>query len=225
MPNWCYNHITIYSENRKDVVKLTEFLQKTADENPVENGFGGGWLGNLLYNIGLDWKSIRCRGHIIEDPDPELIPIEPISCDYGDIYDISIQTETAWSPHIEFWETFLEEFNKKNLTDLEFVDVSEEPGEPIYINTDVKHVFYEEKYHFYASFNGEKEELYEEYYTSYTDLIEGINKWLSNNDLDIRAYINEDIKDIEKRIGCWLNDKVDWSEFSIDEYEEVDICQ
>lgn len=67
MPNWCSNETICFSTDKSDVEKLIKKITKGIQENPIPNGFGPNWLGNLAYIIGLDYNKIYCRGELLED--------------------------------------------------------------------------------------------------------------------------------------------------------------
>ena len=122
MPNWCNTTITFHGKNAK---KLNDLITKWTEESLSDVAFGSRWLGNCLVNSGiLEFKDaafgeIRCRGSI----------------EYYDLTDdeeLTVVTETAWSPMLKMWDII----NKKLNLNLEIIYTAEEPGLEVYMTND-----------------------------------------------------------------------------------------
>lgn len=122
MPNWCYSSVTIHSE-KADV--LEKELKEALSKNPAKAEFGNSWLGNLLLHLGHKTEDVRkenvarCRG----------------SVDWWDRLakdEISLQTESAWVPHLECVEMFAKHYD----LDAEVIYTADEPNKDIYWTND-----------------------------------------------------------------------------------------
>ena len=122
MPNWCFTSIIFHGE-KEEIEKLRSNIDEWTKENLKPNGFGPGWLGNILCGAGLrdrinvSENRIRCRGSLI---------------DLGKIYDdergnsaFHIQTETAWAPMVKMWDEIFKVMGYKSIN---FSFISEEEG-------------------------------------------------------------------------------------------------
>lgn len=124
MPNWCSTTITIRTESPETAKNLMKLLEKATSKNHMENGFGHGWLGNVV--LGLDLGTVdtgtgsdlRCRGCITYLD----------AC--GD--DLIIDTETAWTPMLRMWRVFLERY----AGEAEMIFTATEPGCAIFVSND-----------------------------------------------------------------------------------------
>jgi len=130
MPNWCYTNISFNSENKNDLEKLYNFIEKaTSNKSKYADvsDFGSNWLGNILLECDLmtlddvknDKVPCRCRGSII----------------YVDITEdqVIVDTETAWVPMMQVWQRVVE---KLNLDDVDIIYTAEEPGCELYLTND-----------------------------------------------------------------------------------------
>ena len=96
MPNWCYMQITINGDGTKELDKVYNSIPEVST---VENGFGKGWLGDLVIALGKDYTEVRCRGKI-ED------------YYYSDENkQIRIECYHAWYPCYELMKLIKEKFN------------------------------------------------------------------------------------------------------------------
>jgi hypothetical protein len=122
MPNWCINNI-LFSGDRQNVAKLYEDWD-TAIKTIAEGD--DGWLGRLLIYKGIDPAKIYCRGFAdcLELQDNGLFVI----------------TSDAWLPMFVFYDYVAD------LYGLQYVLMAEEPGNGIYINTDIEGRFFPERY-------------------------------------------------------------------------------
>ena len=124
MPNWCYTNITINHESEAEVEKLEKLIEEWTSKDYMPNGFGHKWLGNVVLGSGVGTvdtdkaTDLRCRGTI---------------CDYyRNGSELTINTETAWSPMMQMWVKILEKY----LPGAELVYTAEEPGNGVWCTND-----------------------------------------------------------------------------------------
>ncbi len=125
MPNWCYSRVIICSD-AKNIDLLSREMDAALSTNPVGADFGNEWLGNLLLHIGMDQKEVcegpvRCRGSVIRR--------ERIADD-----ELLIETESAWSPHIECIHRFVMNFLPEDAFQLSYS--AEEPNCAVFVTND-----------------------------------------------------------------------------------------
>lgn len=124
MPNWCSTRITINHYDENELKNLEALINVCMEKNYMENGFGLGWLGNIVGNSGIGTidtgkeTDLRCRGWL----------------SYMELYDnqLTIDTETAWIPMLEMWIKLL----NKYLPDAELIYQADEPGCGIHCTND-----------------------------------------------------------------------------------------
>ena len=139
MPNWCYNCEKIVGP-KKEIMLLFDNLEKWTSKNFCDNGFGTGWLGNIVGFAGLKRSDedaengYRCRGSVIDGFD--------IEDEDDDDACISYTTETAWGPMPDMWYALLEKYAPH----CNYYYSSEEPGMGVYYSNDVKHRFFDEEF-------------------------------------------------------------------------------
>lgn len=135
MPNWCYTGYVFYGDENA-VKKLGKDIKKFTSKNYMENGFGTNWLGNVVLGYGFPYEEcdFTFRGAIIDFEE-----------NGGVLY---VTTETAWAPMTEMWDAIFEKhFKSENgETSIHYVFIAEEPGNEVYINTDIKGEFFPERY-------------------------------------------------------------------------------
>lgn len=136
MPNWCFTHITFYSENKANVVDLrSKLMQYTAV--PCNGCKDAAWLGNILlsaeigtYDEILADKYGYCRGWVDDIGDVEQ------SDGY---YSFWATVQDAWAPHTEPFYHLLE---KLYANEVKMAYVGEEPGCEVYVKYDPDNLFY-----------------------------------------------------------------------------------
>lgn len=190
MPNWCSNSFAIYGDAFA-VLRLKMILDDAVKEEPQmfkshASDFGTGWHGNLLLAAGYSEKDVMerddlpCRGSIL---DVEYFEDGP----YGPY--IRIQTETAWGPNPEMWDTLIaDKFDGQ----LQYVYIAEECGCEIYTNTDEEGEIFPDRYYVEVSEDGD--EFESEYFTNQADAKAWLESWVGHefeswDDLD--AHIGE----------------------------------
>lgn len=124
MPNWCETNVYIKHEDSNAIKYLCGKLEEWTNKNYMENGFGHKWLGNVVLGaevgtVDTDPKTdLWCRGRI-----------EDISCNDNEI---SIYTDTAWSPILGLWIKVVEKY----IPGAELTYVACEPGCEVYFTDD-----------------------------------------------------------------------------------------
>ena len=138
MANWCSTIVTIKA-CEESIERLAEEFRTAMSSNPADAGFGNEWLGNLLLRIGFTKEEachgdIRCRGSI-----------EDITASDNEI---TLETESAWAPHLQCIALFVEHYaqdatieyeavetmndlvwtNKEELVGMYYVDMDNESG-------------------------------------------------------------------------------------------------
>ena len=182
MPNWTYDQWRFTGEPVEltklyiNLVRATggfggltekereyETTVKDADgkEHVVKRSVRDDWFGNMLLASGysmkdIDSRGLSCRGSIIS-----------VSQDDNGV---SMSTECAWNPFYETVSTMIEEC----YPNINMVMLSEEPGMGIFINTDIEHTYFAEKYYFYYS--DDKDDCIEEYLKSDEGLLEKLEE-------------------------------------------------
>lgn len=122
MPNWC--HVTaLVTGDKEQVGKLDAELERilSSRKPKVESDFGTGWLGNVLEEHGIDYRSIHCRGSVTN--------VSP----HGDD-GIVIEAETDWS-EASLTNT-LETLFESRYDKLRVLWYAEEPGCEYYCSND-----------------------------------------------------------------------------------------
>lgn len=128
MPNWCFSDVEIIS-SKENIDILEGHFKKALSSNPLEADFGNNWLGNLLYYIGLPEEQVihgspRCRGSILY-----------FNRDTDNDETIRLQTESAWSPHLQCIKMFVDHF--VNEDDVDIFYTAEESGCGLYYTNDL----------------------------------------------------------------------------------------
>lgn len=176
MPNWCYNDIKFYSDDKSKMEYFHRFLEKWLFNHTIFPKASPNWYGKALYGAG-----------IISDKDQEVgFPCRGFADDITDVDKIkeksyfSLTTHTAWSPMNQIW---CEVLNSLNLRDVKFAVFSEEPGMEIYEIYDPDDLFFSEKEVYVDAYGSEDiEELME--YRSKSELIPELQKLLNTEESD-----------------------------------------
>jgi hypothetical protein len=133
MPNWCFSKYAFYTNNedKGELIRLynnlSDIMQKPSE---IKNDFEPGWLGKVAIKHGFDWEKISCRGSITHLDDYET----------GDSF-FTLETETAWTPTDALWEAIIVQYEG-----VSYVYIAEEPGNEIFINTDIDGIYFQGKY-------------------------------------------------------------------------------
>lgn len=157
MPNWCYSHITIYSQNKDAVTDLHNKIDNWLNSPtlmPDAWAEESTWLGNMLLHADfpaedvINPKKIRCRGYIESAPD-DIYELNGYTC-------FSFTTETAWAAMIEMWYKLLEKLYPNE--DIRIAYSANEPNMAEYYKWDPENLFYpNEDYYLDFSIDGIKD--------------------------------------------------------------------
>jgi len=190
MANWCGTSIAFYSRDRQ---MLTDFHDKIATITAEDS-----WLGNVLKFYGFDPEDYSCRSSIYY--------ISDVSQDADKIWYFILDQEDAWSPHTAPWDAILSVVNG----DIEFVYKSEEPGQNIFVNSDIEGWYFKEHYVIDASILDTEDTIYTRTESETISLCRFILKDRSINSIHQARTIASRL--IKQEKGEWFN---------IGEFEEV----
>ena len=169
MPNWCSNEEVIEGPVN-EIKSLYGKLNKWTSQNYVENGFGKGWLGNIVIGSGLKIidddpeNGVHCRGSVEESYH---------TCDgktttgffiLEDENTIRFHSMTAWGPMPEMWLRILE----NHAPNCNYYFMSEEPGMELYLSNDVDHLFFNDEFYVDVTYFNE-DKVPEKYVDIFTD--------------------------------------------------------
>ena len=129
--NECYNCTVVFSRKYQDVRNFVRFLNANKDNS----------LSSYLHYAGVDNSDLECKGFLCLSK-PQLGDIHS----YNDGYFVRFSTVKYSSSDNLIWKKILEKLNNDKELSLDCVTISEEPGMEYYVNTDTKHVFFEEMY-------------------------------------------------------------------------------
>lgn len=127
MPNWCFTQMIFHGE-KKEIEDFHNKIEEWTSKNYEANGFGTGWLGNVLHGAGLgdrvdsETNRLRCRGDI-------TFIGEIDTYDDGGETTFNLDTETAWGPMTVMWSEVINIMGYKTIG---FSYCAEEPGCEIY---------------------------------------------------------------------------------------------
>lgn len=137
MPNWCSNSAVVYGKNKTEIETFAR-KYKQAYEQSQTNQHWGTYELFIVHGYDdqytLSDKSDYIRGHLYEP--------EPIQQLRDGTYYFSFFFETAWGPMVDGLNRILNE----RYTSLKSVILAEECGNGVFINTDINHIFFDEKY-------------------------------------------------------------------------------
>ena len=181
MANWCYSSYCIEGDN-EEVRSLYRRMKRLQDRRKslVENDFGKTWLGNLVTDLGSDWKEVYCRG---------------TWSDLG--YEKGIlrfNTETAYSPM-----NAVMKLAKSKYPSLRIYYSAEEDGWGMYVTNDAEGKHYPDRYFVESEWG-------REYFSTMTNVcvyVSGLIKKEVRDEKELRAAIeewNENVEDIDENI-------------------------
>lgn len=152
MPNWCYTDYYFYTDSEKgkeQLIELYQTIEKSISNKKrlLNSDFGDTWLGNVIrefcpQNLRLTEDSVFCifnqehinfRGSITYLAEPD---------EYEETA-FRLQTETAWAPMNEMWDMILQACG---FDEIKYVYEAEEPGNGVYINSDIEGRFFADRY-------------------------------------------------------------------------------
>lgn len=171
MPNWSNTSIMFFSKNKEQLEKLIEDIRdcprvyheeleegfnKLKEDGPGFKPFGDDWFGTLLYKLGMITKEqiyedkipnhLSCRSRFLnEDYWEDEVVADATANPYLDDemgWHFMIMSEDAWQPYVDTWDQILME----HYPDVQFVYVSEEPGNGYYCNSDEDRYYFTENY-------------------------------------------------------------------------------
>lgn len=182
MANYCSNTIVFYSKDRMKLAVLLRKINAACDSR--QSGFF-----SLLVLHGYSKKEIS---GIIDGRD------SIISCDSrltkdqdGDTFSFGVDTETAWSPHVEVFRKILAD---KYENAVRMVYRSEEPGFGIYINSDTEGKYITDRYMVDCCHFGE---YHMEYFDTFAEAVE----WIQNEYTEVGFSSHDTESDIENKIN------------------------
>lgn len=158
MPNWCYSTYIFYADSETGKNQLAEFYQrfvKSISADKLTSDFGREWLGNIIDEFCPQFMSVGAESTTCTFEGQDISfrgSIEDIETTLDDATQgiFEFRTETAWGPMTEMWDMIL---SVCQYTDIKYVYLAEESNDVIYINTDIEHRFFEEKYHLDFTFS------------------------------------------------------------------------
>jgi len=167
-PNWCYCNFGVYGGTKKEMKDFLEYMEKkidkqflidqeinyykeqaasdpkkpftAADEAKIRAGqyssmivfaFNDNYTYDEFEEMGNGGMTLRASLESIEDYTDDTVTPH-----------VNIMFESAWSPCEEFFEKFLAD----NFPNLKMVMIAEEPGNEVYVNTDVEGIIFTDRY-------------------------------------------------------------------------------
>lgn len=211
MPYWCFNREYIWGP-KKEIQDLTQKLENWTRKNYEENGFGTGWLGNIvgfaelkrIDEIPEKEGGLRCRGNLVE-----LEPNKFFETTYeDDTGEIKFESETAWEPVPELWYAVL----KKHAPHCKYYYQSQENQMDILESNDVKHIYFDEEFYVENIYEhpekvNEKvkkhfpESMGLDYSFDTAEITEALQEILETKETDVKKLLNEFEKNRDKLMG------------------------
>ena len=209
MAEYCLNHIKFYSTDEEKIKRLCSELNKNLDHY---------CLYIIIKNMGYDYLKkvvVDCRD-TIEKMDKE---VETKIVNGKTLYYFEVCTESAWTPNMQMFKELIKEEPYKGI---KMVYLSEEETDDIYVNTDVKGLFYDQRYCVRMYYQDVDDYLF------YDDVASIVKRAIADFP---NAGIREDdtIKNIRRKIEPFLTDdesytiieyEKEWYEPSLDEFIE-----
>ena len=190
MPNWCFTQMIFHGE-KEEIKDLHSKIEEWTSKNYRENGFGHGWLGNVLHGAGFGDRidsganQLRCRGDITYLGEVDTF-------EESDEATFNLDTETAWAPMCLMWSEVIDSLDYKTVG---FSYCAEEPGLEIYETYDPYGDF-SDKYYIDIYICGEDEQnkaLMEIFdtreYCDDDDLRDALQKLLKTDENDMKTLI------------------------------------
>ncbi len=202
MANYCSNSIRFFS---KDRAKLAVFLRKVS---AVCNSRSSGY-GDLMVLHGYNARQVA---GVIDKRDMLTHCDTKLTVD-GDTYSFRVDTETAWSPHMDAFRKMLRE---KYGNAIHMVYQSEEPGTGVFINTDTAGKYFPERFIIDCCHNGEYSK---EYFCTLEEAVE----WIEGAIGDFGYSLFDTAETVERKVQDILPDD-GFSFFSFHEYSMEDGC-
>ena len=211
MPYWCFNREYIWGP-KKEIQDLTQKLENWTRKNYEENGFGTGWLGNIvgfaelkrIDEIPEKEGGLRCRGNLVE-----LEPNKFFETTYeDDTGEIKFESETAWEPMPELWYAVL----KKHAPHCKYYYQSQENQMGILESNDVEHIYFDEEFYVENIYehpekvneNVKKhfpESMGFDYSFEESEITEALQEILGTKETDVKILLNKFEKNRDKLMG------------------------
>lgn len=155
MPNWCADHAAFTSNRSNDLSSLFNLRQDLEQALETIQEGDDDWIGRLLRYKGANPADIYCRGFVQDFSNEKEIESKGI---------FTLDLDSAWEPSFEVYEWIAKTY------DLDYVLIAEEPGQEIFINTDVEGKIFNERYYIY------NDDLDCYYFTSLEEVVEALNE-------------------------------------------------
>lgn len=203
MPNWCYTHYT-FDGNTSDVVDFYHKLDEWTSEEHIKNGFGYGWLGNVVSKAGFgkfmapncpDKLRMRCRGSVTDIS--EVNRIDENSSSFG------VWVESAWYATPKIFFAIIDKYHY----DISVAYQVEEGGNEIYQIYDPDNLgcYDDESLYLDLCVDMNDEDLEE--YPVLKELLDGGTYWNSGAFLEyIKQYGFESVEDFNEYFYQNLSD-------------------
>ncbi|MBO7715866.1 MAG: hypothetical protein J6S85_20045 [Methanobrevibacter sp.] len=198
MPNWCNTSITINHENKEELKKMFDKVQKWLETDILNHGFRARtWLGNILGNSGLaDW--IEDEGFVTPSGEKIRARSSVEMLEYNEVEGIRIFQEDAWSPMLRVWQLIFDEF----LPESQIIYTAEESGNILYLTNDPD---YEGKYCIDICDAPEKFQDIEPLFDAdEDDVIEILQSVLETEETDIEKLLTE-LTNADDIDWLWIN--------------------
>ena len=179
MANYCSNSIVFYSRDR---AKLSVFLRKMS---AAYNARGSHFY-NLMVLHGYgnrEISSVIDKRDFFTSCDTKL-SVKDDTCSF------SMDTETAWAPHMEVFRKVLQERYGNRIR---LVYMAEECGCGIYVNSDTEGKYFPQRYMVDCCHAGE---FHKEYFDTYEDAID----WIQGEYRDFGFSLFDTVEDVERKV-------------------------
>lgn len=181
MANDCFNGIVFYGKDSVVLQKLRCQIERCISSS-ARNSFP--YLFKLNGYTEEEIKKICDRRDQFYSCDPE------ISCD-GSTYYFQVDTVTAWTPHMEVFETLLQRTYRNRI---QFVYIAEESGCGVYENSDRNGTYFKIRYKVSCCHKGI---YYDKYFEDYGTMLE----WVQNEYDGVDMSDSRTTLDIEEKIA------------------------
>lgn len=172
MANCCSTRITINHESESKLKELEKLIGTWTSKDRPMVYFRNSWLGNIILNSGI--------GTIDTNPETDLKCCGDITWMRYKDNQLSIDTETAWSPALKMWVKLLEKY----LPDAELIYQTEECGCALYATNDPCLM------NFYVIDCWDMEEIDTDYEASAETVREILQELLNTAEEDLEELIN-----------------------------------
>ena len=179
MANYCSNSIVFYSG---DKAKLSVFLRKMSAAYNARGSHFYSFM--VLHGYGnREISSVIDKRDFFTSCDTKLSVKD-------NTYSFSMDTETAWAPHMEVFRKVLQERYGNQIL---MVYMAEECGCGVYINSDTEGKYFPERYMVDCCHAGE---FHKEYFDTYEDAVE----WIQGEYKDFGFGLFDTVEDVERKV-------------------------